>query len=157
MKKAMAKEDFKLRWNTSFALPISNFTVDNRKVKLGKTRNDLVMTSWLPSWWAQMILSQKLKKRVAVTKRLTHNIPAKIDYEWTTSTSNTPKSVWRGPVIWPGWTPGNTRDFRSKIIKGDMSAMKKHGHSSLVRAGNTWAQGGRSRTMKMMKKVKSGL
>lgn len=116
--KLVANKD-KLRWSTTFALPVSEFTVKDTEMQGDWSNNDNVITDWLPSWWTKMILDQK-DGRTERTESIVIDdtgLPTDVDLSWTTSTSVDPTSVWTGSKLWEGYRYAD-KDFNSRVIAG---------------------------------------
>ena len=95
----------KIRWNTTYNLPYSKFTVaegsSDMSIAVETNRQ-----AWIPSWYREMVMSARSQysesgEASSTTTKITSTIPASIDMGWTTAdTSNA--SVWTGPNVWKG-------------------------------------------------------
>lgn len=119
----------KIRWSTTYNLPLSRFTVNNIDFDLAAGED--VNQSWIPTWYREMILSARSQNSASGSSSSTTitSIPAKEDQDlrWTTADLSN-ASVWKGPNVWAG-VDQNSMDFNSALVAGniaDSSAITTH-------------------------------
>jgi len=109
----------KIRWNTSFNLPASEFTVSTLEGDASAAPTSFVAP---PAWWTQMVMDQKSGSEssssvsTSSSSSSSSGSASAIDMGWTTADPNN-ASVWTGPGVWKGWE-SNQKGFHSANLPG---------------------------------------
>lgn len=112
----------KIRWSTTYNLPLSRFTVNNSNFDFAAGED--VNQAWIPTWYREMILSARSQNSASASSSstITSTIPAKVDLDlkWTTADLSN-ASVWKGPNVWAG-VDQNSMDFNSALVAGNVAS-----------------------------------
>jgi len=117
-KKRVAANADKIRWNTSFNLPPSTFTVSTLEGAAAISTDKFVAP---PAWWNQMVLDQRsgsASTTNVVSSSTSSAVDSSIDMGWTNADPNN-ASVWKGPGAWKGWN-SDQKGFHSAVIASNV-------------------------------------
>jgi len=124
LQRVKANKD-KIRWNTSFNLPASDFTVSTLESSSSGSGSESPANFVAPpAWWTQMVIDQQSGSAssssvsTSSSSSSSSGSASAIDLGWTTADPNN-ASVWKGPGEWKGWE-SNQKGFHSANLPGSV-------------------------------------